>query len=104
DQEYPRFVSLQDTPIEERFMAMSDADGVWQIEAGPGIGSGYLEVLDSRYMHQGVSVTPGKEVILRVRPGITLSGRVIHENGQLAVGVKVWAQALDYRRDNVVRG
>lgn len=88
-----RFVALRHTPLAERLTAVSDANGVWRIDAGAVNYRATVEVQDPRFQRLTEWVLPGQEAVIRLLRGATLAGQVVYPDGKPATNVKVSAQA-----------
>jgi protocatechuate 3,4-dioxygenase beta subunit len=85
--------------LADAFTAETDEGGRWTIRSVPPFGSGWFELDDPRFAREakqaGFTVDQGTSATLVARPGASLSGRVVYEDGTLAVGIVVMAQARD---------
>ena len=85
--------------LTECFTARTDEEGRWTIRGVPPIGSARVALDDPRFVSEAkeVGFTAGRNTLpaLVARPGASLSGRVVYEDGTPAAGVAVMAQAQD---------
>lgn len=85
--------------LADAFTAETDEGGRWTIRGVPPFGSGRFELDDPRFLREATEVRltarPGPSATLVARPGASLSGRVVYEDGTSAPGIAVMAQAQD---------
>jgi uncharacterized GH25 family protein len=85
--------------LADSFTAKTDEGGRWTIRCVPPIGSARVALDDPRFVGEAKEVRltarSGSSVTLVARPGASLSGRVVYEDGSPAAGVAVMAQAKD---------
>jgi|GEM_PF-5255234 len=97
----PLSVWLERFPLGDQLTVVSNEQGQWQINAGVANGTANLEVLDPRFQRIRIIATTDQEVVTRLLPAATLTGRVLYEDGKPAEGVHVSAQSQNFEPLNV---
>lgn len=93
--DYAQDVWLNSEALQSKFTATTDATGHWAIQGVPSSGKASISLDDPAYVtaQQQVPLNPETPPPpLVVRPGATLMGRVVFEDGKPAPGVEVFAQ------------
>ena len=93
--------ALVPKPLEAQFTAKAAQDGGWTIRDVPTSGTGLVMLDDPRFAHVQQQVVLQPKVAeappLVARPGATIAGRVVFENGKPAKGIYVFAQGTEPR-------
>lgn len=84
----------------EDFTTKSGADGSWSISGVPASGGiAYVRLIDPRFVgvqtHAVIRSARAEDVVLVARPGGSIAGRVVYEDGVPAEAVTVFAQPHD---------
>ncbi|MDQ3812681.1 MAG: carboxypeptidase-like regulatory domain-containing protein, partial [Armatimonadota bacterium] len=88
-------------PMAEQLAVTTGADGRWTFDGVPEMGNAVVELDDPRYVRTwaAVPVKPDGRAIpsLVAKPGATIAGKVIFEDGRPARGVEVFAEQQSER-------
>jgi hypothetical protein len=90
-------------PLGGGFTAKSGDDGSWSISGVPASGGiAYVRLVDPRFVsvqtHAIIRSGRAEHVVLIARPGGSIAGRVVYEDGAPAQGVTVFAQPHEGRQ------
>ena len=87
--------------LQKRFVVKADAKGHWVIKDMPSWGQAMIQLFDPAYARVSVQVPLGAAIAaappLVAKPGATIIGRVVLENGKPAPGVNLstgWSEAV----------
>jgi len=85
--------------IAEQFTVVTDAKGRWTMADVPSSGTPVLAIRDSRFLGDQIPVhlawSQRDKIALVARPGVSIEGRVVYDDGRPAQGMIVFAQAQE---------
>ncbi len=85
-------------PLQAEFTVKTDARGRWSLPDLPLMGQARIAIRDPRFIYDFTNVdlaSVAGRMELVARPGVSLRGRVVYDDGKQAGGVEVFAQMQD---------